>query len=84
MSFKIYSVIFYSTTTHTASAVGDPHFNTFDGTFYTFNGHGEFWLMKVDRAVVHGAEVDFALQARMVVPPNTNCKWMIRAETCGT
>uniref|UniRef100_A0A914QUX2 NIDO domain-containing protein n=1 Tax=Panagrolaimus davidi TaxID=227884 RepID=A0A914QUX2_9BILA len=25
---------------------GDPHFTTFDGLYYTFNGGGEFWLLK--------------------------------------
>lgn len=33
---------------------GDPHFTTLDGLNYTFNGHGEYILLK-DRA--HGFEV---------------------------
>lgn len=27
---------------------GDPHFITFDNSHYTFNGHGEFVLMRTD------------------------------------
>lgn len=34
-----------------ASVYGDPHFLTFDGTNYTFNGRGEFSLLHVDTAV---------------------------------
>ena len=30
----------------TARFWGDPHFNTFDGLGYTFNGKGEFWLVR--------------------------------------
>ncbi|RWS30329.1 mesh-like CUB and sushi domain-containing protein [Leptotrombidium deliense] len=30
---------------------GDPHFITFDGTNYTFNGHGEFVLVRTDDPV---------------------------------
>ena len=32
--------------THTARNFGDPHFDTFDGLRYTFNGKGEFWLVQ--------------------------------------
>ena len=31
---------------HTARNFGDPHFDTFDGLRYTFNGKGEFWLIR--------------------------------------
>lgn len=31
-----------------ANGRGDPHLTTFDGTGYTFNGAGEFWLLKTD------------------------------------
>lgn len=31
---------------HTARNFGDPHFDTFDGLRYTFNGKGEFWLVQ--------------------------------------
>nr|XP_054768513.1 sushi domain-containing protein 2-like [Lytechinus pictus] len=42
-----------------ASAFGDPHFITFDGLNYTFNGYGEFTLANLD-------ENEFILQARSV------------------
>lgn len=31
-----------------AAIYGDPHFLTFDGTNYTFGGHGEFSLVRAD------------------------------------
>ena len=29
-----------------ASGFGDPHYTTFDGRYYTFNGFGEFIVME--------------------------------------
>ena len=39
---------------------GDPHLSTFDGTFYTFNGHGEYILLRVNNGV------DLEFQGRML------------------
>ena len=41
-----------------AWVVGDPHFITFDGTRYTFNGYGEFTLLQTDSG-------QFTIQGRM-------------------
>ena len=41
----------------TGGAFGDPHVLTLDNKTYTFNGHGEYWLIKLD-------EAPFYLQAR--------------------
>ncbi|XP_070553577.1 sushi domain-containing protein 2-like [Ptychodera flava] len=38
--------------------VGDPHIMTLDGTEYTFNGHGEFYMLKTTNNT-------FTMQARM-------------------
>ena len=43
-----------------ADTRGDPHLSTFDGTFYTFNGHGEYILLEVNDGV------DLEFQGRMI------------------
>jgi len=56
---------------------GDPHISTLDGLKYTFNGHGEFFLIKSDtdafalqgraqRAVVDGVESDATVMTSLV------------------
>ena len=45
---------------------GDPHINTLDGRQYTFNGLGEYVLLRPD-------SVDFEIQARTkLAAPDTN------------
>uniref|UniRef100_A0A914EJJ9 Uncharacterized protein n=1 Tax=Acrobeloides nanus TaxID=290746 RepID=A0A914EJJ9_9BILA len=41
---------------------GDPHWTTFDELYYTFNGAGEFWLLKDSLAQ------PLAAQVRMILP----------------
>ena len=37
-----------------ATGYGDPHFRTMDGTEFTYNGKGEYWLLRT-RTQVDGA-----------------------------
>jgi hypothetical protein len=53
-----------------ATVYGDPHFNTMDGTLYTFNAWGEFWLLQVVNAPIAGGTVSFSMQARFQQPFN--------------
>ena len=41
-----------------ATGFGDPHMVTLDGTSFTFNGYGEYFILKV-------RGVNFTLQGRM-------------------
>lgn len=38
----------------TGMVFGDPHFITFDGTMFTFNAWGEFWLVRVTDSLTPG------------------------------
>ncbi|XP_061188967.1 mucin-like protein [Saccostrea echinata] len=51
----------------TAWFFGDPHINTLDGGKYTFNGYGEYTMMKIDH---NGTKFD--LQARTDLATNAN------------
>jgi hypothetical protein len=54
-------------------AYGDPHYRTFDGLEYLFNGRGEFWLLRVN---YFGNDDDMAIQARFQQPPPETCKYL--------
>ncbi|XP_052721310.1 uncharacterized protein LOC128192563 [Crassostrea angulata] len=45
---------------------GDPHITTLDGHQYTFNGYGEYTMMRINK------ETDFELQARTDLATNEN------------
>lgn len=51
----------------TARFFGDPHIGTLDGGQYTFNGYGEYTMMKLD-----AGSVNFELQARTDLTSNAN------------
>ena len=44
-------------------AWGDPHFTTLDGRTYTFNGLGEYVLLRID-------PINFDVQGRMAIITN--------------
>ncbi|ELU14026.1 hypothetical protein CAPTEDRAFT_222579 [Capitella teleta] len=48
------------------AAYGDPHYRTFDGLEYLFNGRGEFWILRVNN---FHSDDDMAIQARFQQPP---------------
>lgn len=50
-----------------ATIHGDPHISTFDGLTYTFNGAGEFWLLKNDSAQSLGVQARFEQRGRGTV-----------------
>ena len=52
------SLIVYYYILFSATGFGDPHIITLDGVTYTFNGYGEYTLLRVNTT-------DFTLQARM-------------------
>ena len=49
-----------------AVGFGDPHYRTFDGAYFTFNGQGDFILME---ALDESDNVVFALQGRLDTTP---------------
>jgi len=46
---------------------GDPHIETLDGLKYTFNGHGEYWMVQEK-----SSDTSFNLQARTTPAYNSN------------
>ncbi|KAK2161853.1 hypothetical protein LSH36_108g00007 [Paralvinella palmiformis] len=58
-------------TSQSTTSFGDPHFRTYDGVDYTFNGRGEYWLLRV-----YDMDVDLdniAVQVRLEKPSEQ--KW---------
>lgn len=51
---------------HLAWFFGDPHITTLDGHQYTFNGYGEYTMMRINK------ETNFKLQARTALATNEN------------
>ena len=46
----------------TAGIFGDPHIRTLDGKLYTFNGYGEYTMIKINTSTIY-----FELQARTIL-----------------
>ena len=64
----LYFVMYYlhlSTWCAVAHGRGDPHFTTLDGRTYTFNGLGEYALLREDTK-------DFEFQGRTELAPNSD------------
>jgi hypothetical protein len=60
-------ILFFNENFLSAWFFGDPHINTLDGGQYTFNGYGEYTMMKVD---FNGTTFD--LQARTELATGAN------------
>ncbi|XP_074650365.1 sushi domain-containing protein 2-like [Tubulanus polymorphus] len=54
-----------------ATVFGDPHFVQFDGRRITFNGKGEFWLLKPVAGAPNGLKIQARLQ-QMLIDASTN------------
>ena len=46
----------------TAGTFGDPHIRTLDGKLYTFNGYGEYTMIKINTSTMY-----FELQSRTIL-----------------
>ena len=55
---------------------------TFDGMLYTFNGYGEYWLVRVENRTHPEAPLEFALQARFQQPPPIYCEYPVEFKFC--
>ena len=51
----------------TAGIFGDPHIRTLDGKLYTFNGYGEYTMIRINTSTV-----SFELQARTELATSQN------------
>ena len=60
----MYSKLYFYYHLYTAQGWGDPHMNTIDGRKYTFNGLGEYVLIRQNNT-------NFEFQGRTELAPNS-------------
>ncbi len=72
----------------TGVVLGDPHFITFDGLSYTFNGKGEFYLVsspdrelsvqaRTEQVKLKNGESTFDMKAPSVLPLSSPCYYCV-------